>query len=125
MADASSPKPRRRWFSYVIVILITAAATFGLAALLMNIFPRKQESEQHFYPLVKLDESSVDPETWKANFPRQYDTYQLTAQTPRSRPGASEAFSKLEEDPRLARLYAGYAFSVDYRERRGHANMLA
>jgi nitrite reductase (cytochrome c-552) len=32
--------------------------------------------------------------------------------------------SKLEEDPWLKRLYAGYAFSIDYREARGHAYML-
>jgi len=32
--------------------------------------------------------------------------------------------SKLEEDPRLKTVFAGYAFSVDYRQRRGHAYML-
>ena len=32
--------------------------------------------------------------------------------------------SKLEEHPWLRRLYAGYAFSIDYREARGHAYML-
>ena len=32
--------------------------------------------------------------------------------------------SKLEEQPWLKRLYAGYAFSIDYREARGHAYML-
>jgi nitrite reductase (cytochrome c-552) len=34
------------------------------------------------------------------------------------------ARSKLEEDPRLKTIWAGYAFSKDYRERRGHAYML-
>src|SRR5690606_32324448 len=32
--------------------------------------------------------------------------------------------SKLEQSPWLKRLYAGYAFSIDYREARGHAYML-
>jgi nitrite reductase (cytochrome c-552) len=32
--------------------------------------------------------------------------------------------SKLDEHPWLKRLYAGYAFSIDYREARGHAYML-
>ena len=32
--------------------------------------------------------------------------------------------SKLDEHPWLRRLYAGYAFSLDYREARGHAYML-
>src|SRR5690606_18769400 len=32
---------------------------------------------------------------------------------------------KLDESPWLRRLYAGYAFSLDYREARGHAYMLS
>src|SRR5690606_18783149 len=40
--------------------------------------------------------------------------------------GGSSAMpqSKLESQPWLKRLYAGYAFSIDYREARGHAYML-
>jgi nitrite reductase (cytochrome c-552) len=40
--------------------------------------------------------------------------------------GGSSAMpaSKLEKNPWLRRLYAGYAFSIDYREARGHAYML-
>lgn len=34
------------------------------------------------------------------------------------------AESKLDEDPRLRTIWAGYAFSKDYRARRGHAWML-
>jgi nitrite reductase (cytochrome c-552) len=32
---------------------------------------------------------------------------------------------KLDRDPWLRRMYSGYAFSIDYRDRRGHAYMLA
>ena len=32
--------------------------------------------------------------------------------------------SRLEEDPRLKTIWAGYAFAVDFREERGHAYML-
>ncbi|HLV02834.1 MAG TPA: ammonia-forming cytochrome c nitrite reductase subunit c552, partial [Acidobacteriota bacterium] len=32
--------------------------------------------------------------------------------------------SRLEEDPRLKTMWAGYAFAVDFREERGHAYML-
>src|SRR6185437_11235744 len=40
-------------------------------------------------------------------------------------PRTAIARSKLEEDPRLKEMWKGYAFSIDYRERRGHAYMLA
>jgi nitrite reductase (cytochrome c-552) len=33
--------------------------------------------------------------------------------------------SRLEEDPRLIRFWAGYAFAEDFREERGHAYMLS
>ncbi len=39
-------------------------------------------------------------------------------------PRSVVAQSRLEEDPRLVTLWAGYAFSVDFREERGHAYML-
>jgi nitrite reductase (cytochrome c-552) len=44
----------------------------------------------------------------------------------RTRYGGSEAMpeQKLERDPWLRRMYAGYAFAIDFRDRRGHAYML-
>ena len=63
------------------------------------------------------------------NWPRQYETYQLTALATRTRfggHGGSEALpaQKIERDPWLKRMFLGYAFSIDYRDRRGHAFML-
>jgi nitrite reductase (cytochrome c-552) len=45
--------------------------------------------------------------------------------TQRTRHGGSEAFDKLEADPKLKRMWAGYAFAADFREERGHAYMLS
>ena len=39
-------------------------------------------------------------------------------------PRSVVAQSKLEDDPRLITMWAGYAFSTDFREERGHAYML-
>lgn len=116
----------RTRFLYLGTILASAVATFLLTALLMNIRERKHEAEQHYFSLAGLDETVVDPAVWGRNFPRQYEGYLRTADNERSQHGGSEALppSKLKEDPRLTRLYAGYAFSVDYREKRGHAYML-
>jgi nitrite reductase (cytochrome c-552) len=101
-----------------------AAATFVLTALLMNIQERKQEAQSHFFPVANLDEDTLDPKVWGRNFPRQYEGYVRTVDVERTRYGGSENFSKLEEDPRLKVLYAGYAFAIDHREERGHAYML-
>jgi nitrite reductase (cytochrome c-552) len=109
---------------YLATILVTAAATYGVVALLMNINQRKEEAKQHYLKIVELNEDIVDPAEWGKNFPREYDGYRRTAENTSRRHGGSEAISKLDEDPRLRRIFAGYPFSVDYRERRGHAYML-
>jgi len=114
----------RSWLVYLATILVTAAATYGVVALLMNINERKDEAKQHYLKIVELNEDTIDPAEWGKNFPREYDGYKRTAENTSRRHGGSEAISKLDEDPRLKRIFAGYPFSVDYRERRGHAYML-
>jgi nitrite reductase (cytochrome c-552) len=109
---------------YLVTVLVTAVVTYGIVALLMNISERKQEARQHYLKLVELNEDTIDPAEWGKNFPREYDSYKRTAENTSRRHGGSEAISKLDEDPRLRRIFAGYPFSVDYRERRGHAFML-
>lgn len=109
---------------YFAVIAVVAALTVGVLALLFNIRDRQQEAKEHFVKLVELDEDTIDPAIWGRNFPRQYDGYLRTVDVERTKHGGNEAIDKLQADPRLVRLYAGYAFSKDFRERRGHAYML-
>jgi len=110
---------------YAGLIAVTALATFGVTMLLMNVAQRKQEAKTTYLELAKLDEETVDPQLWGRNFPRQYDGYLRTSDTERTRFGGSEAFSRLEQDPHLKRIFAGYAFSIQYSEERGHAYSLS
>lgn len=118
---------------------LAALGTAIGAGLLVNIFERKQEAKNPFFRVAELTEDTDDPEVWGRNFPQHYADYKLTADQSRTRYGGSEAMShsptkadprgivsqsKLQEDPRLKKLWAGYAFSVDFREERGHAYML-
>lgn len=109
----------------LFVMLLVAAATFGVMLLLQNIATRKQEGQQVVFKLVDLSESTIDPADWGKNYPRQYDGYRRTVDIERTKHGGSEAFQKLDDDPRWRVLFAGYAFGVDYREERGHAFMLS
>jgi nitrite reductase (cytochrome c-552) len=131
-----------RWSGRRFVLLtafIAMLAAIGGAALLVNIFERKQEARNPFYRVVELTDETEDPAVWGKNFPLQYDDYKRTVDQVRTRYGGSEALprtptnsdprsvvsqSKLEEDPRLKIIWAGYAFAVDFREERGHAYML-
>jgi nitrite reductase (cytochrome c-552) len=132
--------PRRRSIPWTIAgVLVAALATVGITALLVNIFERQQEARNPFYRVVELTDETTDPAIWGKNFPLQYDGYVRTVDQVRTRYGGSEAVprtpsaadprsivaqSRLEEDPRLKMMWAGYAFARDFREERGHAYML-
>lgn len=127
-------------FGLVIAAMIVAALiTFGVTALLVNIFERKQEGRNPNFRVTEITDTTTDPAVWGENFPLQYDQYRRTVDQVRTRYGGSEALprtpttddprsvvaqQKLEEDPRLATMWAGYAFAIDFREERGHAYML-
>jgi nitrite reductase (cytochrome c-552) len=110
-----------------MLTVLTAIATVGMVALLVNIFERKQEARAPFTKVVEVTEVSTDPKPWGLNFPQQYEDYLKTVDDPYTDFGGNHSLppSRLEEHPWLKRLFAGYAFSVDYREARGHAHMLA
>lgn len=112
-----------RW-TYIGLSAAVAAATFLVTMLLMNISERKREALVTHLELAKLTEDTVDPAEWGKDFPREYDGFKRTVDTQRTKYGGSEAFSRLEKDPRLKRIFAGYAFALDYREDRGHAYSL-
>ncbi len=93
-------------------------------ALLLNIFERRQEARNPFFRVVELTDETEDPAVWGMNFPLQYDAYQRTVDQVRTHYGGSEAMprtptdadprsvvaqSKLDEDPRLRTMWAGYS----------------
>jgi nitrite reductase (cytochrome c-552) len=140
----STSQNNRAWRNRPVVlisatVLVAALAAVGGAALLVNILERKQEARNPFYRVVELTDEADDPALWGKNFPLQYDGYRRTVDQVRTRFGGSEALprtptevdprsvvaqSRLEEDPRLRLMWAGYAFARDFREERGHAHML-
>src|SRR6185503_14169948 len=114
---------------YGVVMVVVGIASALITALLMNILERKSEAKNPYVRLVEVNENDTDPQKWGVNWPKQYESYRLTALTTRTRfggHGGSEALpeQKIERDPWLKRMFLGYAFSIDYRDRRGHAYML-
>jgi nitrite reductase (cytochrome c-552) len=135
----SEPKPKTKTARNVIIaIAIVALATFGVLGVLVSVFERRQESQHTSFRVVGLTEDTDDPAEWGKNFPLHYASYRSTVDMQRTRFGGSESLprspskadprlvvsqSKLEEDPRLKRMWLGYPFGVDFREERGHAYM--
>ena len=129
MTDEPRPPHRKRGLLLAIVAGAFALGALGGSALLMNIAEKKQEAKNRYVKLVAVTENDVDPAKWGTNWPREYDGYKRTSEPARTRyggGGGSEALppQKAARDPWLTRLFAGYLFSIDYRDRRGHAFML-
>jgi nitrite reductase (cytochrome c-552) len=122
---------RARWLRYwpfAAALVVVAVAAAVVSALLVNIVERKQEAKDPYLKLVNVTEETTDPRPWGANWPREFEQYQRTVEPSRTNFGGGETpvpKEKAETFPWLTRMFAGYAFAIDYRDRRGHAYMLA
>lgn len=128
MRSNGSSGSSRGWLLSILGFAGIAGLTVLLLALLTNIFERKQEARQPFVRVVEITEATIDPKVWGQNWPNEYDTYLKTALPTTTKYGgrglgasdAGPAEQKLDREPWLKRIFAGYAFSIDYRDRRGH-----
>ncbi|MBN2194424.1 MAG: ammonia-forming cytochrome c nitrite reductase subunit c552 [Polyangiaceae bacterium] len=130
MTEAAKGAWWRGRAALVAATAVVALVAAGVTALLMDIMEKKVERRHAFVRVVDVGEDDTDPAKWQPNFPAQYDGYRRTALKTRTRFGGhagSETLpeEKIERHPWLKRMFLGYAFSIDYRDRRGHAHMLA
>lgn len=109
---------------FVLVFLVAVVGTLLVTWVLITMFGHKQAARQPFVRVAEVNEISTDPEPWGRNWPHQFDGWKATAGDKFYGGSSALTQSKLETHPWLKRLYAGYAFSIDYREARGHAYML-
>lgn len=107
-----------------LVFLVAVVATLLVTWVLITMFGHKQAARQPFVRVAEVNEISTDPEPWGRNWPHQFDGWKATAGDKFYGGSSALTESKLDQHPWLKRLYAGYAFSIDYREARGHAYML-
>jgi len=112
-----------RYVTWILAGLVVLLAVV-LAGVL--IFLRSQPVQQRsFVTLTEIAPQEPDSDKWGVNFPNQLDTFNktLTNNIETTYAGSSQ-FSWLERDPRQVTLFAGYPFSKDYNDDRGHANAL-
>jgi nitrite reductase (cytochrome c-552) len=103
------------------IIVILAGALIGVLIYLKN-----QPPQQRGFPaLTSIAALEPDSAKWGVNFPNEFSTFLKTAENnTRTKYGGSEKYSKLAADPRLVTLFAGYPFSLEYNEDRGHEHAL-
>jgi nitrite reductase (cytochrome c-552) len=101
------------------IIVVLAAVLTGVLVFLKNQPPQ----ERAFQPLVEIKAMEPDSSKWGVNFPNQWSSLQKTETNVLDTTyGGSSKFSHLVRDPRQVILFAGYPFSKEYNDDRGHAN---
>jgi len=105
------------WLLFIATMIIV----FFLGLLASSITERRAEKDYVYKPEVIVDQFDPRNDVWGRNYPREYETYEQTADTQfRSKYNGSAMIDMLAVDPRLVVLWAGYGFSKDYNQGRGH-----
>ncbi len=110
-------RPVLAWLLFFLTIVVV----FLLGLLASSIVERRAEAAFVNVPKNKIAEFEPRNEVWGENYPREFQSYYGTADTTfRSKYNGNTMIDMLEEDPRLVVLWAGYGFSKDYNQGRGH-----
>ena len=109
--------PWKGWILFIATIVIV----FFLGLLASSIIDRRSEAIFAYAPDNDFSQFEPRNEVWGENFPREYESYMRTSDTTfRSKYNGSEMIDELEDDPNLVILWAGYGFSKEYNQGRGH-----
>jgi nitrite reductase (cytochrome c-552) len=117
LRESVRSKPWLGWFLFVI----TAVIVFGLGLLTSSIIERRTEAL--YLDQKKINIQPFEPRNviWGQNYPKQYETYMSTRDTSFvSKYNGNAPIDQLEQFPDLVILWAGYGFSMDYNQPKGH-----
>ncbi|MHC4552088.1 MAG: ammonia-forming cytochrome c nitrite reductase subunit c552 [Planctomycetota bacterium] len=108
------------WAGFLLVAMACAVVVL-LGLLATTIMERRWEAQRPSMVLKPLDAWETDNAKWGENYPREYETY-LKSQddTTRTLFGGADPRDYLDDDPYQVILFAGYGFSKEYLQARGH-----
>ena len=108
-----------------LLVGILAVVTFLLGLLANSIMNRSHEAEFIAKGGNNLEDQECRNELYKEFYPRQYDSWEATADTTfRSKYMSSQDDDLLALRPEMVILWAGYAFSKEYNAPRGHMHAI-
>jgi len=115
--EAISNKPWLGW----LLFLATVAVVFLLGMLASSVVERRSEAKYAYRPPTDLQPFETDNSVWGKFYPREYQSWLMTADTSfRSKHAGNKPLDVLATDPEMVVLWAGYSFSKDYMQARGH-----
>ena len=109
-----------------LIFLGAMAVVFALGFLASALMERRAEVASIFNnrknPMTGI---VAQNQKFRSDFPREYETWRATEETDfHSKYMSSDVQDVLEERPNMVVLWAGYAFSWDYKAPRGHFHAL-
>ncbi len=115
--DIVAEKPWVGWAIFLgTLIIVFLIGLFGA-----SIIERRGEAQLQFQLVKPIAEWEPRNEVWGESFPRQFESYLDTRDTTfRSIFGGGALIDMLDKYPNLVILWAGFAFSRDYKQGRGH-----
>ncbi|MFG0248339.1 MAG: ammonia-forming cytochrome c nitrite reductase subunit c552 [Phycisphaeraceae bacterium JB051] len=112
----SGSKPVMGWFLF----LLTVAAVFGLGMLFASVMERREEAKVR-RPMAEIGKFETDSAKWAENWPRQHASYrEMDDDKTMTKYGGAVPRDYLSETTANVILFAGYGFSKDYLQARGH-----
>ncbi len=119
MKPISELTKNRPWLGWLL-FFATAVVVFLVGLFASSIIERR--GEYATLQMVKpINDWEPRNEVWGENYPREFESYLKTLDTTfASKHGGSVKRDYLEEYPELVVMWAGYAFSKDYSQGRGH-----
>ncbi|CAH8283315.1 nitrite reductase (cytochrome c-552) [Mariniflexile fucanivorans] len=104
-----------------VLFIVTVVVVFLLGLLASSIVNRKNEAKYKYVPQVEIGENEPRNAEWGKNYPAEYQSFLQTADTSfATYQGGNAMRDMLHEDSRMVVLWAGYGFSKDYNQGRGH-----
>ncbi|HWQ81625.1 MAG TPA: ammonia-forming cytochrome c nitrite reductase [Ignavibacteria bacterium] len=117
ISDKIKAKPWLGWVLYGATVVVV----FIIGLFASTIIERRSESNLIIQNVKPISDWEPKNEVWGENYPREYQTYLQTKDTSfASKHGGSATIDMLERYPDLVILWAGYAFSREYSQSRGH-----
>lgn len=122
LSETIKNKPIVGWAIFFAIMVVV----FLLGLFAASVTERRAEIATLFNN-KKVDIKNIEPrnEIWGENYPREYETWKKTADMDfKSKHLGNEEQDVLEDRPNMVVLWAGYAFSKEYKAPRGHMHAI-
>ncbi|MEE8625903.1 MAG: ammonia-forming cytochrome c nitrite reductase [Acidiferrobacterales bacterium] len=124
MASIRDIIQQKPWLGWVLFLATVVVVVFG-GLFALSIMERRNEERAMFQLVKPIAQWEPRNKVWGENFPREYESYKKTSSTSfSSKHGGSVMIDFLKKYPNLVILWAGYGFSRDYNQSRGHYNAI-